>query len=41
MKFEQVFDNLTSKRMTASKKKIQSVVDFYKTTDFGAILSKF
>ena len=29
MRFEQVFDNLAFKRMTALRKKIQSVVDYF------------
>ena len=43
MGFEQVFDNLTSKRMTAVKKKIHSVVDYIVKLLFwiNAILSKF
>ena len=39
MGFEQVFDNLTFKRMTALRKQIQSVADYFQSTAFGYMQS--
>ena len=39
MGFEQVFDNLTFKRMAALRKKIQSAVDYFSNYCFGYMQS--